>query len=199
MGVDAPASVGVPLVDIGSKLRLILYDYMVRPVRVVFKESTVEPVPTPNGRAVFRKGDEVDLPRWQARLLAERGIVEVRDQPLDIDSVNMFHYKEKRRSAANQLSPLPQDFYPKAFELVERLDEMIRNKPFHMLLKDREILEKNLVELAEARLAKIIRLAMTEEGGVREKLTPEETVVYDMILATIREWRNYVKTPFRQG
>ncbi|MCE4624962.1 MAG: DNA replication complex GINS family protein [Desulfurococcales archaeon] len=185
--------------DIGSKLRLILYDYMVRPVRVVFKESTVEPVPTPNGRAVFRKGDEVDLPRWQARLLAERGIVEVRDQPLDIDSVNMFHYKEKRRSAANQLSPLPQDFYPKAFELVERLDEMIRNKPFHMLLKDREILEKNLVELAEARLAKIIRLAMTEEGGVREKLTPEETVVYDMILATIREWRNYVKTPFRQG
>ncbi|MCE4628277.1 MAG: DNA replication complex GINS family protein [Desulfurococcales archaeon] len=182
-----------------SQLKLISMDYVLRPVRVVFLTTPEDPVPTPGGPVRVRKGDEIELPRWQAKLLAESGIVEVRDEPIDLDTVNMFHYREKRRTGANQLTPLPQDFYPKAFELVERLDKLIRERPYHMLLRDREILEKNLIELSETRLAKIIRLAMTEEGGVREKLTPEETVVYDRILATIRSWRDYIKKPFKQG
>ncbi len=182
---------------ISDRLRLIMIDYMLRPVRVIFLETPSEPIPTPVGMARFRKGDEVDLPRWQALILTEKGIVEVKEKPLDIDTVNMFHYREKRRAAANQLSQLPSDFYPKAFELVERLDQMIREKPVHMLLRDREILEKNIIEIAEARLAKLIRLAVTEEGGVRERLTPEETVVYDTLISIIKSWREYVKTPFK--
>jgi DNA replication factor GINS len=186
-------------VEIGLQLKLVAVDYMLRPVRVVFLKSLDSPIPTPSGLATYRKGDEVDLPRWQARLLASKGVVEIREQQLDIDTVNMYHYREKRRGAANQLSSLPQDFYPKAFELVEKLNETIRSRPSHMLLRDREILEKNLIEIAESRLAKILRLAVTEEGGVREKLTPEETVVYDRILEAIKEWREYVKRPFKHG
>lgn len=181
------------------QLELISLDYMVRPVRVVFLESPGEPVPTPGGPVRVRRGDEIELPRWQAKMLADRGLVEVRDEPIDLKTVNIYHYREKKKVGANQLSELPQDFYPKAFELVERLDRLIQEKPYHMLIRDREILEKNLVELSEARLAKIIRLAMTEEGGVRERLTPEETVVYDRLLDTIKGWRSYLRRPFKEG
>ena len=184
--------------EMSSQLELIAMDYLLRSVRVVFLESPSEPIPTPAGPVRVRRGDEIDLPRWQAKMLAERGLVEVRDEQIDIDTVNRYHFMEKRRMGANQLSSLPQDFYPKAFELVERLDRLIREKPFHMLIRDREILEKNLIELSEARLAKIIRLAMTEEGGVRERLTPEEAVVYDRILETIKSWRGYVRRPFKE-
>ncbi len=171
---------------------------MSRFVRVVALVNLDDEIPTPAGLVKIRKGDEIELPRWQAKLLEENGIVEIKEQELDIDTINMYHYKEKRNSAANQIVPLPQDFYPKAFDLVKKLDDLIRENPSHMFVKDREILEKNLSELAEARLMKIIRLATTSEGGLRDRLTPEESVVFDKLHEVISTWRNYVKQPFQR-
>ncbi|MEB3764892.1 MAG: DNA replication complex GINS family protein [Desulfurococcales archaeon] len=184
--------------DIDLQLELISIDYQSRLVRVIILSNIENPIPTPAGLIRVRKGDELDLPRWQAKLLEEKGIVEIKDQDLDLDTINMFHYKEKRKTAANQIVPLPQDFYPKSFELVKKLDELIRENPSHMFVKDREILEKNLSELAEARLMKIIRLATTDEGGLRDRLTPEETVVFDRLHGVISAWRRYVKKPFKR-
>ncbi len=184
------------MIDVNSRLNLIVADYWLRMVRVVVTEPLEEGIPTPAGMVRARRGDELEIPRWQAKLLAEKGVVTLKDKDIDIDTINMYHYKEKKRSAANQITSLPHDFYLKVAELVEKLDALIRERPSHIFIRDREILEKNLAELAEARLAKIIRLATTGEGGLRDRLTPEETIVYDILHDVISSWREYVKRPF---
>ncbi len=184
--------------DIGLRLRLVRADYEQKLVRVVAL-TDIRELPTPAGTISLKAGDEIDLPRWQARLLESKKLVTIKDKDIDINTINMYHFKEKRKTAANQITALPQDFYPKAFELVKRLDELIKENPAHMFIKDREIIEKNLTELAEARLAKIIRLATTNEGGLRDRLTPEETIVFDSLHSIISSWRDYVKSPFKGG
>ncbi len=182
--------------NLDERLELIRLDYEARNVRVLFLKNYPE-LPAPGGRLNARKGDELELPRWQARILEEKGIVEVKDKRLSIDTVNNFHYREKRKTGANQLIQLPLDFYLKARELVEELNQLIKEKPSHMLLKDREMLEKNLIELAETRLMKIVRLALTGGEELRERMTPEETLVYMNIHDSVSRWRRYIEEIFR--
>ncbi|MCE4626240.1 MAG: DNA replication complex GINS family protein [Desulfurococcales archaeon] len=182
---------------LNERLELIKLDYETRNVRVIFLKN-YDKLPTPSGVLNVKKGDEIDLPRWQALMLENKGIVEIKDKKLDLDLVNTYHYREKRRAAANQITPLPPDFYMKAKELVEELNRLIQEKPTHMLLKDREILEKNLIELAEARLLKILRLALTSGEGFKEKMTPEENLVYSNINETAVVWRKYIESIFKR-
>ncbi len=182
---------------LGERLELIRQDHEASSVRVLFLKN-YQNLPTPAGRVNARRGDELELPRWQARLLEENGVVEVKDKRLDIDTVNTYHYREKRKTAANQLTPLPTDFYLKAKELVEELNKLIKERPSHMLLKDREILEKNLVELAETRLMKIVRLALTSGEELRERMTPEESLIYLNVHEATLTWRNYIEGIFKR-
>ncbi|MCE4598825.1 MAG: DNA replication complex GINS family protein [Desulfurococcales archaeon] len=182
--------------DLRKRIELIKLDYELTGVRVVFLRS-FRKLPTPGGVINARKGDELELPRWQARLLEAEGIVDVREQDMDIDYVNTYHFREKKRVAANQLSQMPRDFYLKAKELVDRLNKLIRESPSHMLLRDREIVEKNLIELAESRLVKIMRLAQTGGGEeLRDRMTPEEVLVYDSLKNIVESWRSYIRSIF---
>jgi len=182
--------------DLKKRIELIKLDYEMSGVRVVFLKN-YNRLPTPGGVINVRKGDELELPRWQARLLENEGIVDIREQDMDIDYINTYHFREKKRVAANQLSQMPRDFYLKAKELVDKLNKLIRENPSHMLLRDREIVEKNLIELAESRLAKIMRLSQTGGGeDLRDRMTPEEVLVYDSLKNIIETWRSYVKSIF---
>jgi DNA replication factor GINS len=175
-----------------ERLELVVLDYETRPVRVLALRD-IGPVPLPQGMVTVRRGDELEMPRWQARLLASRGLVEVRERGLEIDSVNMHHYKEKRGQAANQLQGLPSDFYLAVHDLIIRLNEMIKESPSTMLIRDREVIEKNLLDLAETRLSKILRLAVSGGEEFKERMTPEESIIYDTLRAVVEVWRGYVK------
>ncbi|MEB3860775.1 MAG: DNA replication complex GINS family protein [Desulfurococcales archaeon] len=182
--------------DINSRLRLVRLDYMARGVRVLFLRDHPD-LPTPGGVVNARRGDEMTLPRWQAKMLEAQGVVDIRDTTVDIDIINMYHFRERKSSAANKLSQLPQDFYMKAGELVERLDRLIREAPSSMLIRDREVLEKNLAELSEARLLKILRLAQTGGGEeLRDRMTPEEQIIYDNVKRVVDSWRGYIRSLF---
>ena len=175
-----------------DRLKLIVLDYEMSPVRVLALRD-IGPLPLPQGTVTVRRGDELEVPRWQARLLASRGLVEIRERGLDIDAVNMYHYREKRGQAANQLQGLPQDFYLAARDLVARLNEMIRESPSTMLIRDREVLEKNLLDLAETRLSKLLRLAVSGGEEFKERMTPEEALIYDLVRGVVEVWRSYAK------
>ena len=178
--------------SIQARLRLVEYDYLMEPVRVIALKD-IGPLPLPQGMVNVRRGDELEVPRWQARELERMGLAEIRDRGLDIDSVNMYHYREKRGRAANQLQGLPRDFYLAVRDLVERLDTMIRESPSTMLLRDREVVEKNLMDLAETRLAKILRLASSGGEEFKERMTPEESITYDTIRSVVEAFRAYVR------
>ncbi|MEB3859865.1 MAG: DNA replication complex GINS family protein [Desulfurococcales archaeon] len=181
------------LLSVKDRLDLVRMDYELRGVKALFLRD-YDNLPTPGGILSARRGDEIELPRWQAALLASKGVVEVKDSSVDIDYINMYHFREKKKAGANELSQLPQDFYMKAGELVERLDRLIRESPSHMLFRDRDVLERNLMELAESRLAKLLRLAQSGSEEFKERMTPEEALVYKVIRDTIESWRGYIRS-----
>jgi len=174
-----------------ERLKLVEYDFEVTPVRVQFLKD-VERVPLPSGIVNMKRGDEVEMPRWQARILASEGLVEIKERALTIDEVNLYHYREKRSQAAGAIQGLQQDFYLKVRELVRSLNEEIKRNPTSMLLRDRETLEKNLLDLAESRLVKIMSLAQAGGEEYREKMTPEETIIYEALRSLLATWREYI-------
>jgi len=185
--------------DIGKRLKLILYDYEFRGVRVVFVKDYPR-LPTPGGTINVRRGDELELPRWQARMLESMGVAEISEKPLDPTMVNMYHYQEKKRPYPNALVGLPQDFYLKVREYIRRIDEAIKQDPRkvnYVLLRERETLERNLYDLAQTRLAKILRLALGGGEEFRDRMTPEESLIYSEIADVSEEWRRYIQSIFR--
>lgn len=174
-----------------ERLKLVELDYEFRDVRVLFIKD-YEGLPLPNGRVTARKGDEMDLPRWQARLLAGMGYVEIKDRGVDINEINMIHYRERRGRGA-EVQPLPQDFYFKVREYVEKLNEAIRESPASMLIREREAAEKNVLDLADTRLVKILRLAQTGSSEFKDRMTPEERILFDVLQSLVEDWRRYVK------
>ncbi len=182
--------------SLSYRFRLLRLDYEFRDVRVLFLRD-VDGLPLPGGRVNVRKGDEIDVPRWQARLLESMGLVEVRDKGVDIDYINMQHFKEKKTPAANQIQALPQDFYQLVRDYIAKLNEAIRREPGSMLIRDREAAEKNTIDLAEARLSKIVRLALTGASEYKDRLTPEERLIFDYIQRLIEDWRSYVHSVAR--
>jgi len=178
--------------SLNARLRLIAFDYMMEPVRVLALKD-IGPLPLPEGVVNVRRGDELDVPRWQALELESRGLVDVRDRGIKVDDVNMYHYREKRGQAANQLQGLPRNFYLEVRDLISRIDRVIRENPTTMLIRDREVVEKNLLELSEARLLKIVRLAISGGDEFKERMTPEETIIYDAMREIVEVMRSYVK------
>jgi DNA replication initiation complex subunit (GINS family) len=82
----------------------------------------------------------------------------------------------------------------RAFELIERLNKLIREAPSQAILRDREVAERNLLDIAEARLAKILKLTYSGGEEFRDKMTPEERIVYNHVLEVLESWRSYVKS-----
>ncbi|AFZ70414.1 GINS complex subunit Sld5 [Caldisphaera lagunensis DSM 15908] len=139
-----------------------------------------------------KKGDEIDLPRWQALYLKSIDVADIKEEEVDINYLNSYHFKEKRNQAPNQLSPLPQDFYIKISSFIKSLDKAISQNPTHMLINDREAAEKNFIELSESRLLKLIRLSQTNGDDLRDRMTPEEFLIYSTIKNIIFSWRSYI-------
>jgi len=178
---------------LSTRLRLLEIDYMTSPVRVQAIRD-IGPLPLPSGVINVKRGDEFEVPRWQALDLQEKGLVELREKEMNLDEVNLYHYREKRSQTGGILQPMPQDFYYRARELIRRLNDEIRRNPATMLLRDREAAEKNILEIADSRLAKIIRLALAGSEEQRDKMMPEETLVYNAIRSVLEAWREYVSS-----
>ncbi|MCX8195532.1 MAG: DNA replication complex GINS family protein [Acidilobaceae archaeon] len=177
---------------IKERLELAKLSYLQRRVRVQFLKD-YPALPTPSGIINARRGDELELPRWQARLLRAQGYVEVREAVMDVGYINQHHFKEKRGESAAQLVHLQPDFYLKAGELVALLNSAIRESPSSGVIREREGVERNLVDLAEMRLGKMLRLAQAGERGMRERMTPEELALFEHLLEGIEAWKNHVR------
>lgn len=176
---------------LNTRLRLLELDYMISPVRVQALRD-IGRIPLPGGEMDVRRGDEFEVPRWQAMLLEGLGLVEIKEKDMDLDEVNLYHYREKRTQAGSVLQSIPQDFYYRVRELIRKLNDEIRRNPATMLLRDRETVEKNVLEIADTRLAKIIRLAQAGSEEQRERMMPEETLVYNAIRSILDAWREYI-------
>lgn len=176
---------------LSEKFELAWLDYEMRRARVVFLRDYPK-LPTPMGLISVKRGDEIELPRWQAHLLKAKGYVEVRDGEVDLNTINTLHFRE-RRNPPGELVLFQQDFYLRVKDFLEKIDKVIRENPSHMLLRDRDTAEKNVVDIAETRLLKLLKLAYSQDVSVKTRITVEELVLYDHLLKLISSWREYIK------
>ena len=177
---------------LGSRLKLVKSYYELSSVKVVFLRDHPE-LPTLGGVLNVKKGDELELPRWQAKMLATKGYVEVKDSQVDIDYVNYVHYHEVKKHAANKIVDVNPHFYMKIKELIEEIDRALLERPSHMLVTDRESIERKVMQIAQRRLSKMVRLVMSGGGDeVKDKLTPEEAILMRSLESSLEAWNGYI-------
>ncbi|MGC9071415.1 MAG: GINS complex subunit Sld5 [Acidilobus sp.] len=176
---------------LADRMKLVEIDSLLRPVKVmIVKDYNLV---LAEGRLSAKKGDEVEVPRWLAQALLVKGIARPKEE-VDVNYINSYHYKERRSSTTSQLTQLPPDFYIAVGEYIRGLEEQIKAQPSHMLINDRDVSEKNLLELSQLRLNKIMRLAQTDAGNEAvPSMTPEEALLYSTIKETIESWRKYIQ------
>jgi DNA replication factor GINS len=181
-----------------KRLKLLSLDSKLKETKVLMLKD-YQSLPIPEGSINARKGDEIEMPRWQAEILSQDGIGQIKEEGIDINFINTYHFREKRNNAPNQLIGLSQDFYFKISNFIKSLDDAIAKSPSHMLINDREVAEKNFVELFEIRLTKLLRLSQTNGDELKDRMTPEELLLYTTIKEVISSWRKYMQSLIKGG
>ncbi|MGC9112503.1 GINS complex subunit Sld5 [Acidilobus sp.] len=175
-----------------ERLQLLSFDGMLRPIKVMILNDCT--IPLPDGPLQAKKGDEVEVPRWIAEVLSKEGYAKPKEE-VDVNYINNYHYKERRSASGSHLAQLPSDFYVAVGEFIRSLDEAIKRSPSHMLINDKDVSEKNVIELSQLRLSKIVRLAQTDMGDEEvPNMTPEEVLIYTQLKNAFNSWKNYIQS-----
>lgn len=178
--------------EIRELLELVRLSYRFGKVKVQFLRDYPE-LPTYFGLVSVKRGEEVELPRWQAQLLKAMGYVEIKEALVDISYINKQHFKEKKGSSPGMPEHLPSDFYFRASQFVAALDSLLRKETSHAVLRDREAAERNILDLAERRLVKILSSVTADPKEARGRVTPEEEILLLILSDAVETWREYIR------
>lgn len=170
--------------------------------RLAYEASTVRVmVLRDQGRIVaggssyeLRKGTEIEMPRWLARILAAEGVVELVETPLTLEDIARTHFGTMTAKTVGELEQLPREFYQQVAEYVRVLDERVRREFNAVLLEEKQKATMYASEIAGKRLSMILQAlrTMTALGELHAKLTVEEEVLLDTLTEAINEWRRRV-------
>lgn len=157
--------------------------------------SDIRGLTLPDGSVLnASKGEEIEVPRWLAKYLEERGLVRRRWGELELEDILRIHYRELDRKSVRDLTPLPQHFYWLAREYLQRLDELIKSNPTPVLLDERRKAETYIKEIVDRRIRAIASMAVG--GGdasiVSGRLSPEEQELMKELKRVISEWKKIV-------
>ncbi len=136
------------------------------------------------------RGQEIELPKWLATVLAKLNIVELKYSPLTIDDVSKYLITERSLSKS-AISKLRNDFYIESRELLSRVKSS-------SLDADSAItairLESNLRDLIRLRLSKILSVATLgiKVEKFEDNLTLEELLLLKLLNELISTWLNLI-------
>ena len=140
----------------------------------------------------FQKGREYDVRFWVAQEVVRAGIARFHeDEVLTLIKLNKVHWKERVQSS-QQITSLPQDFYPRLRRYLFDLEEVALRKPEERRKYERAAgLSRDIVNL---RLKKIVSLASSpaQTPQILRNLTKEERVVYERLYAIVNEIRTEI-------
>ena len=164
-----------------------------KPVRVLFVRE-YPGLPTPGGVVNAQKGDEMELPRWQAYMLKSQGYVDVKETLVDPDEVSRVHFSETIKSGAASITSLREDFYFGVKRLIAEYNRAIRESMASMLLREKETIQRSVLEIAERRYIKIVSLAQPpQDESHKDKMAPEELIIFSYLSSIANEWKDYIR------
>ncbi len=122
---------------------------------------------------------------WVARELARNGLIEYVDEIIDNNEWTQVHFKE-RINPAGPPSPLPEEFYPRAYQSFTTLEDS--NSAVNL-----NRIRARYRDILESRINRIVRLAAAEAVSPTRVLQPEEESLYDKVHRIVSEWRDSMR------
>jgi len=185
------------LLDLSLGLRNLRREYLWSNVRVIVLKDH-EDIMLPGTTIQLKRGTEITVPRWISKILEEKGVVEVKDTPMNINELGRYSFLEiHARTTSATLQKLPIDFYQKLRDYLEKLKENIARKPSPELVDEYRKARSYVYDILRIRLNRILALvqAGAESGEIRDeinKLTPEELILYKTIRKLLEDWQKEV-------
>ncbi|RLG80160.1 MAG: hypothetical protein DRO40_11625 [Thermoprotei archaeon] len=183
--------------DLSLGLRNLRREYLWSNVRVIVLKDH-EDIMLPGTTIQLKRGTEITVPRWISKILEEKGVVEVKDTPMNINELGRYSFLEiHARTTSATLQKLPIDFYQKLRDYLEKLKENIARKPSPELVDEYRKARSYVYDILRIRLNRILALvqAGAESGEIRDeinKLTPEELILYKTIRKLLEDWQKEV-------
>lgn len=149
----------------------------------------------PFAEVELSRGAEVELPRWAAEVLEERGFVEIRREVKDPGDVGRVKFSEEdlQRRGGFALARVGYDFYLEAEDLVRRLETRIGAGGIRSAeaASDLERLVKSLGRVVEMRVQKILFAALLQREksqDVERNMSSEERVFYRLVSGDLEDF-----------
>jgi hypothetical protein len=140
----------------------------------------------------FEEGKKYEVRFWIAQELEKAGIGRFREEEiLDAVKLHKIHWKE-RVQPFNQVSSLPDNFYPKLKRYLASAKKEVARSAEKM--KEYEKAMRLAHDIVDCRLKKITSLASSpaQTNQVLQNLAREERLLYDCIYEIINEWKSNI-------
>lgn len=136
----------------------------------------------------LNEADVVELPRWVAEVLISLGYCESQEESF---SSEVFKAVNREKIAGlDQLAKLNSDFYLKIRRHLAYANNAANLKPAEIPELDRT--KSMIYDLIALRLRKILSVAssLSPPTDIKEKLTPEEYLIFDSVYNLLQSWRS---------
>jgi hypothetical protein len=135
-------------------------------------------------------GRELTVSLWVAWELVDAGLARLADDSVSDEEWTQIHYRE-RFQPVGQPSPLPNDFYLKAYLTFKRNRKALESDSSSLGSLDRR--RGRFRDILESRIGKIIRLASAEVTVESRGLQKEESRLYNNLYSLVSTWRKEMR------
>jgi DNA replication factor GINS len=161
-----------------SLKNIYLLQYLLEEIRVTFTSDVKVSINDINIDA--KEGDILLLPRWLAKNLSRKKLIDVQDN--ETSSYVSKAFNRERISKPHDISGVDVDFYIRVNDYLEGLNE-----------KEKETLSVSLNSFVMSRLEKIVKLAAASSLSteMETKLSAEERQLYNFVHSSslaFKEW-----------
>lgn len=180
--------------DVLDRVRTIIFNVEEKTAAaMVIADKVVVNLPSGNKVTGFR-GEKLEAPYWMLRILEKRNLVRLEEPSITINDILRVHHDETHKRSSRELSALPDNFYFRARRFLERLAQMVNERPTPELVSQLTQAERLLNEVVEKRLTTILYIAISGRGEdqILGKMSPEEEALYRWVRSTIESWRGVV-------
>jgi hypothetical protein len=139
----------------------------------------------------FDEGNEYEVYFWAAKELANAGMVHFREEDT-LGFRNLFRQQFMGGILIpEQISALPEDFYPKLRRFTADLKSEAKKQPESEKYQEYNRAKQLAKDIVNSRLRKIVALssAPAQTDQLLKKLTSEEKLVYEQLVKIISEWK----------
>lgn len=139
----------------------------------------------------FKKGDEVKLPYWQAKILVNQNYAKFIELILiqTSDLSNILNIELKK----SQLTPMNPYFYVKFNETMLELTEKNKKNPELLLKETIKNMKTSMRDILSRRFYKLLRMAASignVQSEILKNCTNEEKYLFESLRKILKDWES---------